>query len=171
VRSLTDLENCGAYIFFCSNSCAAYCNKALDEIGGFSPVLIGEDTLAAAHLLTKGHKIAYVADAIVRHSHCYSLIQEFKRNFDIGLSRKQNSHLFSMLSDCKLGALYAKEMLKKLNKQPVKIPYALCHLLARWLGYFIGQKSSKAPMWVKKKLSSQDFYWVSKNAKESLGKD
>ena len=31
------------------------------------------------------YKIAYIADAMVKHSHNYSLIEEFKRYFDIGV--------------------------------------------------------------------------------------
>jgi rhamnosyltransferase len=84
IRSLQDIEEYGVYTFFCSNSCAAYLSCALDEIGGFPTVLFGEDTVVAAKLLHRHHKIAYVASAEVHHSHYYSLKQEFCRHFDIG---------------------------------------------------------------------------------------
>ena len=35
-------------------------------------------------LIGSGHKIAYVADAMVIHSHNYSYGQQFRRNFDLG---------------------------------------------------------------------------------------
>ena len=89
LRSLADAGQWGVYTFFLSNSCAAYLNSALDEIGGFSDVLLGEDTLACAQLLHRGHSVAYAAEAKVEHSHNYTLKEEFKRNFDIGLSRRQ----------------------------------------------------------------------------------
>ncbi len=43
VRSLKDLSKYGVYTFFCSDSCAAYTNAALDAVGGFPRVLLGED--------------------------------------------------------------------------------------------------------------------------------
>jgi rhamnosyltransferase len=88
IRGIEDIASWGAYIFFISNSCAAYLTKALKDVGGFSNVLLGEDTLAASKMLARGHKIAYCAEAIVRHSHSYTLKQEFQRAFDTGIARK-----------------------------------------------------------------------------------
>ncbi|WP_457618560.1 glycosyltransferase, partial [Lutibacter sp.] len=88
IRGIKDLETYGSYTFFCSDSCAAWVNSALDEIGGFFPVLTNEDTFAVAKLLNKGHHIAYVAEAVVHHSHRYSLLEEFKRYFDTGYTRR-----------------------------------------------------------------------------------
>lgn len=95
IRGIEEIGRYGVYTFFCSNSCAAYSNKALDEIGGFHSTLLGEDTVAVAKLLRKGHKIAYTAEAIVKHSHRYTLMQEFKRTFDTGLARAEYGHLLS----------------------------------------------------------------------------
>jgi len=50
IRSIDDTKTQGAYTFFCSNSCAAYLNSALDEIGGFPAVLFGEDSIVTAKL-------------------------------------------------------------------------------------------------------------------------
>ena len=36
-------------------------------------------------MLLKGYKVAYSADAAVLHSHNYSMKQEFKRYFDLGV--------------------------------------------------------------------------------------
>jgi len=156
-RTLADLGKLGVYTFFCSNACAAYRNAALDEVGGFEPVLFGEDTVVVSKLLRKGHTLHYAADALVRHSHAYTLWQEFKRHFDIGLSRKSYAHLLTGGgTDSKRGREYARQLLKQ-----TKSPYALFHLLAKWSGYQIGSHSSTAPDWWKKILSSQDFYWVS----------
>lgn len=161
IRGIEDIKKYGIYTFFCSNSCAAYSNKALEEIGGFKPVLLGEDTVAVAKLLKKGHKIAYVAEAKVRHSHSYSLAQEFHRSFDIGLARRQYSHLLIEAGkDAKRGKEYTKTMLCKLCKEnPKLIPYALLQTAVKWLGYTIGKKSINGPRWLKKMCSSQDFYW------------
>jgi rhamnosyltransferase len=161
IRGLEDLSTYGVYAFFCSNACAAYSNAALDAIGGFQKVLLGEDTVAVAQLLREGHRIAYVAEAVVRHSHRYTLRQEFQRYFDIGLARREYAHLLSCENgDTRRGMGYFKEMTKCLWKdKPSLLPYAFAHALVKWLGYQAGRSSLKAPHWWKKTLSSQDFYW------------
>lgn len=163
IRSLQEIDQYGVYSFFCSNSFAAYACQALDEIGGFTETLLGEDTLAAAKLLRQGHKIAYVAEAIVKHSHRYTLRQEFCRYFDTGLSRQENRHLLrAQTSDQSRGAAYTKEMIKRILKEtPWLLPYAGAHLATKWFGYTIGKKSARAPLWFKRALSSQKFYWDS----------
>lgn len=163
LRGIGDQHEYGVYTFFCSNSCAAYLNTALDEIGGFDEVLLGEDTVAAAKLLRKGHKIAYSADAIVHHSHNYTLCEEFRRSFDTGLARKGYVSLIACESgDIKRGAGYVRAMMVQLVKTaPWLLPYAILHVLSKWTGYQIGTKSTKAPIWFKKALSSQKFYWNS----------
>lgn len=168
IRGIEDASSYGVYTVFCSNSCAAYKNSALDEIGGFKPVLLGEDTFAVAALLNKGHKIAYVAEAIVKHSHRYSLVQEFKRSFDTGLARKEHHHIIRQFgTDEKRGKAYFYMMSKRLlQKKPLFIPYAFLQTLCKWLGYRIGRASTRAPIWWKRAFSSQDFYWSSLSTQE-----
>lgn len=165
IRCIADIRRYGSFTFFCSDSCAAYLNSALDEINGFHPVILGEDTIAAAELLKKGHKIAYVAEAEVRHSHCYNLKEEFCRYFDTGLMRKEYENLLNCAhGDEARGLSFARQMLSHLyKKKPFLLPYAMMHILVKWLGYRIGKASIDAPLWWKKALSSQKYYWK-KNA-------
>ena len=102
-----------------------------------------------------------MAEAIVKHSHHYSLSQEFKRNFDTGLARQQHQHLIEKFGkDEKRGANYFTALNKQLlQTKPYLIPYAFLQTLCKWTGYRIGRKSTQAPRWWKKALSSQDFYW------------
>jgi rhamnosyltransferase len=164
IRGIEDLPRYGVYTFFCSDSCAAYDNRALEAVGGFQEVLLGEDTLAVANLLRKGYKIAYAADAIASHSHRYSLWHEFRRSFDTGIARKEYAEILSCEnSDEKRGVEYFQQMVKRLVKEnPGMLPYAFAHVFAKWAGYKIGKKSVKAPLWWKRALSSQDFYWESR---------
>jgi rhamnosyltransferase len=164
IRSLENRTQYGVYTFFCSNSCAAYLNSALDEVGGFPSVLFGEDTYVVAKMLQAGHKIAYVAEAIVRHSHRYSLKQEFHRHFDIGMVRRECRHLLSAVGkDSKRGQQFMQRMIKELSKEkPSLVPYAFLQALVKWFGYQLGRASLNSPTWWKKRCSSQDFYWVSK---------
>lgn len=166
VRGFEDRHHYGAYTFFCSDSCAAYSNEALEEIGGFDEALLGEDTVAAAKILRKGHKIAYCAEAIAYHSHNYTLKEEFQRSFDTGIARKGYAAIIDTgNSDTSRGKKYAQEMLLQLVKNtPWLLPYAVAHLVVKWTGYKIGTLSTNAPLWFKKQLSSQKYYWSVKNA-------
>lgn len=162
VRGIEDMDKYGIYTFFCSDSCAAYKNSALDEIGGFAPVLIGEDTVAVAKLLRKGHKVAYAAEAVVRHSHDYSLRQEFQRHFDTGLARKSYGNLLDtgVHKDMDRAKLYLKTLFKRvLKEKPILFPYAFLQTFTKWFGYHFGRVSYNAPVKFKKIFSGQDFYW------------
>ncbi len=145
IRSILDMDKWGTYTFFCSNSTAAYLNSALDEIGGFPDVIFGEDTVVVAKLLKKGHKIAYAAEARVQHSHDYTLTQEFKRYFMMGIARKSYQDLIACKSsDNKRGASFFKLMIKRLIKEkPSLLPYAFISTAVKFLGYHLGRISSK----------------------------
>lgn len=82
-------QDWGIYGFktvFISNSFAAWRRDLLREQGYFpGQLLFGEDTVALAKMLEKGYYVAYVSDAAVYHSHNYSIAQDFKRYFDIGV--------------------------------------------------------------------------------------
>lgn len=161
IRSLDDIATYGVYTFFCSDSCAAYNNAALDEIGGFPPVLFGEDTVVVAKLLHRQHRIAYVAEAQIHHSHDYTLKQEFCRHFDIGLARHTYQDLISIAgSDSNRGKAYTSALLKELwQNSPSLIPYAFLQTLAKFCGYLLGKSCLKAPIWLKRTFSSQKYYW------------
>lgn len=161
VRSLADKNKYGKHTFFFSNSFAAYSNRALDEIGGFQEVLLGEDTVAAAQLLKKGHRIAYVAEAQVYHSHGYGLLQEFRRYFDTGFARTDCERILHCAStDSPRGSMFAKTMLRRLvHEKPYLLPYAFFHLAAKWTGYKLGQKGSCLPVSLKRLLSAHPHYW------------
>ncbi len=163
VRGIEDTKKWGVYTFFCSNSWAAYRSSALDEVGGFPSVLMAEDTLVTAALLRNGHKIAYVADAVVRHSHHYNLVQELKRHFDAGYVRTQHAQLIDTgATDAQRGREYLVAMHKMLiKKSPTLLPYAWAHIVAKWIGYQLGRKGTKLPLSIIKLLTSQDFYWSS----------
>jgi rhamnosyltransferase len=89
-KTLGDKEKYGIKTPFLSNAFAAYRKKTLKEIGWFAEHLIStEDTYAGARMLLAGYTLAYVSDAMVYHSHNYTVFQEFKRYFDIGVFHKK----------------------------------------------------------------------------------
>lgn len=163
VRSLSDVRLMGPAVFFCSDSCAAWSNAALDSIGGFEATLTAEDTIAAARLVYAGFKVAYTADALVQHSHKYSLIQEFKRYFDTGLTRRRyRDLLLREAGDGKRGAGFLRAMITELAQhRPDLIPYAILQAGVKYLGYQIGYHAVSAPRYMQRCLSSQNYYWTS----------
>lgn len=171
VRSIDDIAQYGVYTFFCSNSCAAYKSAALDEIGGFEPVLTNEDYFTVASLLQKGHKIAYVANAVVKHSHRYSLWQEFQRYFDTGYVRADNPVIQQLVGKAESrGVGFVAALLKQVwQTHPVLLPYAIIQSLMKWLGYRIGFYGVHLPLWIKKKFSQQAYYWDSRYYADNSG--
>jgi rhamnosyltransferase len=171
VRSIDDLRRLGPRTFFCSNVCAAWSNAALDSIGGFSPTLSLEDTIAAVKLLYAGHKIAYCADAVVEHSHTYTLIQEVRRQFDTGYVRAEHrQQLFAGGGDERAGANYTAKMFARLiRERPRAIPYAMTNVACKYLGYRIGYHGRHLPLWLKRQMSAQDFFWQKDEVEARLG--
>jgi rhamnosyltransferase len=160
-RSREDVMRIGPRAFFCSNVCAAWSNAALDGIGGFSPSLSLEDTIATAKLLYAGHRIAYCAEAVVAHSHRYTLWQEFKRHFDTGYVRAQQRRLlFAQGGDERRGTAYGSAMMSRLlRERPWLVPYGIAHLLTKYAGYRAGFHGHGLPNSIKRRLSGQDYYW------------
>lgn len=170
IRGIEDAPKYGVYTAFCSDACTAWLSRALDEIGGFRWVLSGEDAVAASMILRKGHKIAYVADAVVKHSHNYTPFKEFVRHFDTGMYRRQWHNILDLGggSDQKRGRLYARALLLHvLKNQLVMLPTAFSQLAMGWLGYHFGWLCyHRAPEWLYKKISPADFFWNSTGYKQ-----
>ncbi len=162
IRSQQDVKEWGVYSFFLSDSCAAYRNGVLDELGGFPEVLTAEDALVAAKALLAGYRIAYVAEAVVEHSHRYSLWQELTRHFDTGYMRRQYRPLFSSFgSDQRRGRSFVNTFLKRVvQEKPYLLPYAMVHIGAKFMGYWLGSHSLKSPLWWKRALSMQRHFWT-----------
>lgn len=87
LKVLADVRELGYKAFFFSNVCSAVRADVFWAMGGFPErVIMNEDGLFCAKLLQAGHKVKYTAEAQVYHSHNYSLLQQFRRNFDMGVS-------------------------------------------------------------------------------------
>jgi len=164
IKDKSKINEFGVFTFFFSDTFAAYDNKVLDEIGGFQPILTNEDYFAAAKIIMKGYKIKYVSDAVVKHSHNYTLSQEFKRYFDTGYVRAELHWVNKLVGSAeKRGNEFVKQLIKKLYKEnKFLIPYAIIQSFVKWFGYRVGYYSLRMPKWWKKKLSSQKYYWDSK---------
>ena len=66
------------------------------KMGGFvTKTIFNEDMICAGTMIQKGYSVVYAADARVYHSHNYSCREQFRRNFDNGVSQAQHADIFS----------------------------------------------------------------------------
>ena len=118
VKSKADLERLGIKTYFCSDVCAMYRLDRYMEQGGFvHPTIFNEDMIMASWMIRAGYQVVYCGSAEVVHSHNYSCMQQFHRNFDLGVSQKQYREVFESISSEKEGAGYAKSTLLYLIKR------------------------------------------------------
>jgi rhamnosyltransferase len=162
VRGLVSRERLGFKAIFISNSFSAYRRSALMAVGGFpSGVIFGEDTVTVAKLLLSEHKVAYVAEACVYHSHSYGLLQEFERYFDIGVLHNRERWLLDEFGGASgEGKRFVLSELKFLAKRDARqIPSALVRTGLKFVGYKLGRMEYRLPVRLKRRLSMNSLFW------------
>ena len=166
VRSYEDRKQYGIKTCFNSNSFAAYRKTALQDVGGFpSKNILGEDMFVAARMLQDNWKVAYCADAQVYHSHNYTLMQEFKRYFDIGVFHHEQSWILKDFSSPEdEGMKYVKSELNYCwkGKHYLVIIRSYFTILLKFIGYKLGKNYTFLPQSLRPKLSMCSFYWIKK---------
>ncbi|WP_460193595.1 glycosyltransferase family 2 protein [Thermosynechococcus sp. FA-CM-4201] len=165
IISREDIPRLGIRAPFCSNSFAAYRVSALNAIGRFPDnTIMGEDVCAAARMLLKGWKIYYNAEACVFHSHNYSLIEEFKRYFDIGVfhSRQKWLHQNFGKADSEGFKYLISEAKYVIRNNILLIPFWGCRILAKLVGYKLGLYERWIPKRLKTMISMHKRYWMEK---------
>ena len=96
IRSKEDITHLGIKAFFSSNSCAAYRRDVYFHLGGFNEsVRTNEDMFFAAKALQSGYCVAYTAEACVYHSHNFTLMQQYKRNYLQGYEIEKHRELLN----------------------------------------------------------------------------
>lgn len=166
VKTIEDIDRLGIKAAFLSNSFAAYRRAALLDVGGFpSKVIFGEDTYVAAKMLNAGWKIAYSSSAGCYHSHNYSMIEEFRRYFDIGVFHSHEKWFIQKLGKPEgEGKKFVISEIRFLLKQaPWLIPSALVRIGMKLTGYKMGLHEYLIPLLIKRKLSMNKAYWNGKS--------
>lgn len=117
IKSKEDIPRMGIKTFFCSDVCAAYDREIYLKLGGFlHPVKTNEDMFFAAKAIRSGYRIAYAADAVVRHSHNLTLKEQYKRNFVQGYEMEKHRELLDNVSQGSEGVRMVKYVSKELLK-------------------------------------------------------
>ena len=170
VKTLADAPVLGIKTPFMSNSFSAYRCTALLEAGGFPEhVILSEDMYVAAKMLMAGWKVAYASDSVCRHSHNYTLAEEFRRYFDQGVFHARESWIRENFGGAGgEGLRYVKSELgflglSRLHQWPAAILRNACKLLA----YKLGQLEQHLPIWLKIKMSMHKRYWHSPYAEKN----
>ncbi len=152
-NSIKDANIKGLKAAFISNSFAAYRISSLTDVGGFPEnVIFGEDMYVAAKLLKADYKIAYAADACVYHSHNYSLMQEFRRYFDMGVYHSHEPWVRQDFGGAEgEGVKFVVSEFKYLLKyEAVLIPEAFLRTVLRYAGFRLGLLEQWIPLRSKK---------------------
>ncbi|MCD7884594.1 MAG: glycosyltransferase family 2 protein [Lachnospiraceae bacterium] len=162
IKSEKDLETLGIKTFFCSNVCAMYRRSAYEENGGFERhTIFNEDMIFAAKLIYAGKKVAYCAEAKVIHSHNYSGICQFHRNFDLGVSQAEHPEVFSGISSESEGVHLIQKTASYLMRKGK--PWLLLPLIwqsgCKYAGYLLGKNYARLPGKLVRLCSMNKAYW------------
>ena len=164
-KSAADLPKLGIKTFFCSNVCAAYRMDVFRKLGGFEThTIFNEDMIYAGHAIRCGYSVYYASAACVVHSHNYTALTQFHRNFDLAVSQAQHPEVFDGIPSEKEGVRLVGHTAKYLleQKKAIQIPRLFWVSGWKYLGYFLGRHYQKLPMWLIKVCTWQKAYWEGK---------
>ncbi len=162
VKYAENIPELGIKAFFASNVCAAYRRETFDTLGGFvSRTIFNEDMIYARRVLEAGFGIAYAADAQVIHSHNYSGLQQFHRNFDLGVSHAQYPEIFGGIAAESEGIRLIKNTCIHLMQKgkPWLIVKLFWQSACKYAGYFLGKRYQKLPQKMVVACSMNKDYW------------
>jgi len=148
IKGKEDLPELGIKTFFCSNVCAAWRRDQYLALGGFAKkTIFNEDMILAGSLIQQGGQIAYCADAKVIHSHNYSALQQFHRNFDLAVSQTMHPEIFSGIRSESEGIRLVKKSMRHCLRigKPWLIFQVITQSAGKFLGYKLGQQYRSLP--------------------------
>jgi rhamnosyltransferase len=153
IKGSEQIPAMGIKTFFFSNVFSAIRRKEFEEMGGFPEnVIMFEDMLFAAKLIEQGYKIAYVPEAKVIHSHDYSLVQQWRRYYQAGVSFQRNPWFTRYAGSNREGIIFLREEIKFLSEQKkyLWILYAILEAISKYTGYKLGLNNNKIPRFLNK---------------------
>lgn len=161
-KTKADLPKLGIKTYFCSNVCAAYRRSAYEKMGGFiTRTIFNEDMIMAGNLIRAGYAVVYASDARVIHSHNYTYMQQFRRNFDLAVSQADHPEIFAGVSSESEGIRLVKKTIFYLIK--IHKPWLIFDLVFssgfKFLGYKTGLNYKKLPKAVIRRCTMNPSYW------------
>ena len=168
VSTKEDLPRLGIKTFFCSNVCAMYRRSAYEELGGFERrTIFNEDMIFAGRLIQNGKAVAYCADAKVIHSHNYSNMQQFRRNFDLGVSQAEHPEIFEGIPSEGEGIRMVKQTAVYLlrSRKIWLLPELVIKSGFKYAGYRLGKSFRRLPERMILFCTMNRNYWENPDAK------
>lgn len=161
-KTRADIENMGIKAFFCSDVCAIYRKKDYLQLGGFvRKTIFNEDAIFARKVLEAGKSVYYAAAARVYHSHNYTNMQQFRRNFDLAVSQAQNPQTFAGIPSESEGIRMVKAAAGHLLKNGTwyLLPKLGLNSAAKYAGYFLGRRYNRLPRRIILFCTGNRNYW------------
>ncbi len=168
VRSSADFKALGIKALFLSDVCCMYRKSIFDSLGGFiDRTIFNEDMIYAFHAMKAGFKTGYAADACVYHSHNYTGMQQFHRNFDMAVSQEDHPEVFREFDSTTAGTgkklvLASAKALLKAGKV-LQIPYLVYYSGMKYAGFFLGRRYHKLKRSFVLKCTMNKNYWRKEN--------
>ena len=169
IKTGADISELGIKTYFCSNVCAAYRRDVFDQLGGFiQHTIFNEDMIFAGKAVQAGYGIAYVAEAVVTHSHSYRNREQFRRNFDLGVSQVDNPEVFQDLPSESEGMKLVKLTAKYLVEQKQKrlLPQLFFASASKYMGFRTGKRYKKLSKKTILKYTMNPAYWEKTQLKQ-----
>lgn len=169
VKTKEDLPRLGIKTFFCSNVCAAYARADYEALGGFEAhTIFNEDMIYGARVILSGRTVAYVSKARVIHSHNYTGLQQYRRNFDLAVSQAQHPEIFGLVRSESEGMRLVKETAGYLLT--IHRPWLIVNLVWqsgwKYLGYRAGKRYQRmSPKQILRRTMNPRYwkqYWKQK---------
>jgi len=163
IKRRADVPELGIKTCFSSDAFCAYRADVLAEVGGFPQDVIGsEDAHVAGRMLLAGYAVHYVGDAEASHSHDYSIAEEFRRYFDIGVFYSRESWIAQEFGGAGgEGGRFVRSELRALRAagRTLDIPGALLRSAGKFIGYRLGHLERHLPLALKRNLGMFTGYW------------
>jgi rhamnosyltransferase len=167
IKSLNDIPELGIKTPFMSNSFAAYRGTALRAVGGFPRhVILSEDMYVAAKMLLSHWKVAYQGSAVCRHSHNYTLREEFRRYFDIGVFQARESWIHGAFGGARHeGFRYVRSEMDFLGARRWYLwPASFMRNGLKLLAFKLGKEEARLSRPMKRRLGMFKRFWDSPHA-------
>lgn len=161
-KTAADVDRLGIKTFFCSDVCAMYDRKKYLELGGFTEkAIFNEDMVYAAKAVDAGCGIMYCAGAMVYHSHNYSCKEQFRRNFDLGVSQVEHPEVFERVRSESEGIRMIRKTAAFLCRKGrwYELPYLVINSAYKYMGYRKGRKFRRLSPSQILRYTNNRYYW------------
>jgi rhamnosyltransferase len=163
LRTAADIARLGVKAYFFSNVASAVDMAAFTKVGCFpGDVIMNEDMILCARLLHAGRTVAYAADAVVHHSHSYTIAQQFRRYFDIGVFFATHGHLLPGARISGEGVRFVAWQCWRLLAAG-RLGWAIrspVENAAKLLGFRLGRRHRWLPAWLLRRCSMHAFHFA-----------